>query len=107
MEPMAFALTLVGGAVSAAAGAAAQATTGEELPAIYTQLGVFAICMAIAWFMLRRSDQRDALSRNDLMETLTAERDARMKAEGHAEAVEAQLLKLTQAMIDRIKGDHP
>ena len=61
--------------------------------------------MAIAWFMLRRSDARDALSRKDLMDTILSERDLRMKAEGRAEANEHQLMKLTEAMIRRIEGD--
>lgn len=105
MEPLTVGMVLVGGAVSAAAGAAAGSASGEELPAIWTQLGVFAICMAIAWFMLRRSDQRDAMSRIELNETLKIEREGRIKAEGRAEALEQQLVKLTEALMRQTQGE--
>lgn len=57
---MGLTLTILSSAfLGSVAGEVAEATTGSLEGSVLTQVGVFAVCLVIGWFMLRRSDQRD------------------------------------------------
>jgi hypothetical protein len=86
------------GMTTATAGMAAETATGDPIPGIYTQLGVTAACIVIAWFMLRRSDSRERESteenRKALQDRIEAEREQRIAAQARAQALEDQLMKI-------------
>jgi len=106
MDPIAGFTAVSIGAVSLTAGrivAAADANVDSAVP-FATQLGVFAVCLGIALFMLRRSDQRDATSKaaelaaHDksvavLQAQLEAERKRADAAEARASAFEHRLIE--------------
>lgn len=62
---MGLTLTVLGSAfLGSVAGKVAEATTGSLEGSVLTQVGVFAVCLVIGWFMLRRSDQRDVTAQD-------------------------------------------
>jgi len=55
---------------------------GSAVPssATLTQLGVTGACIVVAWFMLRRSDQRDKVAQEEVTKARNAEEKARLAA---------------------------
>lgn len=84
MDPVAAPLAVTIGIMGAVIGNAVEAISGDgsAVPssATLTQLGVTGACIVVAWFMLRRSDQRDKTAQDEVTKARHAEEKARLAA---------------------------
>lgn len=84
MDPVAAPLAVTIGIMGAIIGNAVEAISGDgsAVPssATLTQLGVTGACIVVAWFMLRRSDQRDKVAQEEVTKARNAEEKARLAA---------------------------
>lgn len=110
MDPVVGALALATGAVSLGAARLTAVVDGESVP-FMAQLGVAGACIVIALFMLRRSDQRDAVSRATELaahEAAQAVLHAQLEAERkRADAAEARASKFEERLIEAYRKDLP
>lgn len=101
MDPTAGALAVGGAVFSVGFTRALMRAVGEPandvISPTFTQLGIFAVCMVVGYFMLRRSDGRDATSQaaedkahKELIESL---REIAVKAEERAQRADERAEK--------------
>ena len=106
MDPVlgAAALSITAFSVTVGRVVAAADANADPLVPFATQLGVFAVCLAVALFMLRRSDQRDAVSKAAELaahEKSVAVLQAQLEAERkRADAAEARASDFENRLID-------
>lgn len=114
MDPVAAPLAVTIGVMGAVIGNVVEALSGGDstpTTASLTQLGVTGACILIAWWMLRRSDQRERNTQDEVAKARQAAfKQLEMRADSErkrADAAEDRAALLADRLVKMQHDEHP